>query len=236
MLGKYHHWTIIKSVVDRNRYGMVLAKCDCGKESIVDYHNIVYGTSKSCCYIDFRDTWKVRHGQSKQGKVTPEYRAWTGMKSRCYNKNRIAYKYYGGRGIKVCDRWKDSFELFLMDMGKKPSDKHSLDRINNDGNYEPSNCRWADSYEQVKNKRGTVMLTYSGKTQCLKDWCREYRIAAQTIRDGLKVFTFEEIMERVIHKKKCEQIIGSGVRLSIYKMNDYKNRGLSDIQNDQRHQ
>lgn len=84
---------------------------------------------------------------------TPEYRAWVCMKSRCKYVNNLMYSSWAGRGITVCDRWANSFENFFEDMGEKPSPKHSLDRINNDGNYEPSNCRWATSKEQAANKR-----------------------------------------------------------------------------------
>lgn len=89
------------------------------------------------------------HGMSN----TPEYKAWFEMKRRCYNKNRKGYKNYGGRGIKVCDRWLESFENFYEDMGDRPSPNHSLDRIDVNGNYEPSNCKWSDRTEQNYNQR-----------------------------------------------------------------------------------
>jgi hypothetical protein len=85
-------------------------------------------------------------------EVVPEYHAWRGMMSRCYNPKSSGYKYYGGRGITVCERWKNSSNSFMEDMGPRPSPKHSVDRINNDGNYEPSNCRWATWKEQANNK------------------------------------------------------------------------------------
>ena len=87
------------------------------------------------------------------GNKTPEYKAWQGMKDRCYNPNSHKYKWYGARGITVCERWRNSYHNFIDDMGLKPGKKLSLDRINNDGNYEPSNCRWTDYKTQNNNQR-----------------------------------------------------------------------------------
>lgn len=91
--------------------------------------------------------------QEKHGlKKTPEYSVWSAMKKRCYNQKSINYHLYGGSGVTVCDRWINSFNYFLEDMGQRPSKSHSIDRINNDGNYEPSNCRWATRQQQVINR------------------------------------------------------------------------------------
>jgi len=94
-------------------------------------------------------------------KSSAEYRCWSSLKSRCLNPKSSSFAYYGGRGISVCDRWRDSFEAFLADMGKKPSPRHSIDRIDNDGNYEPGNCRWATRAEQLANRR-PYKLTWIG--------------------------------------------------------------------------
>jgi len=96
----------------------------------------------------------------RKGSPPVEYAAWQNMKSRCYNHHLDSYHNYGGRGITVCDRWKDSFENFLSDMGLKPSSDYSLDRIDPDGNYEPSNCRWADTKTQTNNKRKSLDQIY----------------------------------------------------------------------------
>lgn len=96
---------------------------------------------------------KVKHGLGDKPWRIPEYGAWAAMKDRCRRKNHRQYAYYGGRGITVCDRWLKSYSNFLDDMGKRPSSDYSLDRINNSGNYEPGNCRWATRSEQNKNRR-----------------------------------------------------------------------------------
>lgn len=102
---------------------------------------------------------------------TSEYRAWINMRQRCFNERHSSYKYYGGRGITICDRWK-SFQNFISDMGMKPSSKHSIDRINNDGNYEPTNCRWATDLEQQNNSRQCRNIVYLGQQMTIMEAIR----------------------------------------------------------------
>lgn len=106
------------------------------------------------------------HGASR----TPEYRVWTGVIKRCENPRMESYPRYGGRGIRVCPAWRVSFIAFLRDMGPRPSPKHSLDRINNDGNYEPGNCRWATPEEQMRNTSDNRLLTWRGETHTVTEW------------------------------------------------------------------
>lgn len=137
-----------------------LCTCSCGSMAIVIAGHLRHNKAKSCGCLQREGAaqrarakpLRLRHGHAYFGRVTPVYQTWVGMIQRCTNQRGPGWKYYGGRGIKVCDRWLSSFENFLADMGEKPEGL-SLDRINNDGNYEPSNCRWATRSEQQKNRR-----------------------------------------------------------------------------------
>ncbi len=129
---------------------------------------------------------KVRHGNGRRGKRTPEYIAWGHMKSRCYIPTNASYKGHGGRGIIVCDRWLHSFENFLADMGERPSSKHSLDRFpDKNGNYEPSNCRWATPIEQSNNTRRNRIIVFNGQTKTASEWGRELGIYPEKIINRL---------------------------------------------------
>lgn len=117
---------------------------------------------------------KEIHGGASSGK-TPTYRCWLGIKKRCCNLKEPAYYKYGGRGIIVCERWINSFENFLADVGERPSSLHSLDRIDNDGNYEPGNVRWATSSEQARNRRSNHILSVGGVEKPMIEWCEQYK-------------------------------------------------------------
>lgn len=134
-------------------------RCDCGNVVTVLVPDLKSGNTSSCgCYkIEATKVANSTHGMSisvsRGRKATTEYQIWRGMKGRCELPKHASYKYYGARGIKVCDRWSSSFENFFADMGPRPSAKHSLDRIHNDGDYEPDNCRWATGKVQFRNQR-----------------------------------------------------------------------------------
>lgn len=133
--------------------GMVrwLCRCECGTTKLIQGSSLTNGYTKSCgCH---RNDNKRRHGHHTNTGKTGEYNSWCGMKQRCYNPGATQYKDYGGRGITVCERWRDSFENFLLDVGPSPGPGYSIDRINNDGNYEPGNVRWATAKEQAVNRR-----------------------------------------------------------------------------------
>ena len=135
-----------------------------------------------------------RHGDG-HGKFSPEYRAWQAMKRRCWNPNDVRYERYGGRGIKICDRWMSSYIDFLKDMGRKPTQKHTLDRINLDGNYEPSNCRWATPEQQMRNRRNNVVITINGISKSACEWAETTKVSAYVIRKRIhRGWTGEEAL------------------------------------------
>ena len=143
-----------------------------------------------------------RHGMTK----TPEYDAWKHMKDRCFNPNYQHYSHYGGRGIGVCDRWKNSFENFLADMGTKPSPKHSLDRIDNDGDYCPENCKWSTKKEQQNNQRNNKpLITIGSKTYTIAQWGIEMGYGKTVIYMRLKAgwSEYKAVMTPVKQRKSA---------------------------------
>lgn len=156
--------------------------CSCDESSVVlvQGRSLVNGGTRSCGCLasESTTTRSTTHGKSR----TSEYRVWAGMKDRCLNPNSRNFPDWGGRGIQVCQRWQESFEAFLEDVGLRPEKGMSLDRINNAGNYEPGNVRWATWEQQQNNRRSSSRLTYNGETKTLPQWAREFGLKRDTLQ------------------------------------------------------
>jgi len=169
---KFGRLTALKEV-DRDRHDqrMWLCRCDCDVEKVVGQNQLRSGKTQSCGCLQ-KDTMRAirtTHGDTVGAKPCAEYRAWRGMLSRCTLPNHPKYPSYGGRGIRVDDRWARSYESFLEDMGRRPSPQHSVDRKDVNGHYEPGNCQWATAKTQGRNRRITVKVTWAGEEMAMTD-------------------------------------------------------------------
>jgi hypothetical protein len=198
MIGKkYGILTVVSEVKERDKNGHILynVKCECGKEKQVLGSSLRTGGSRSCnkCSIltGSHGMWKSR-----------EFRIWQSMKDRCYNKNNVRYKNYGSRGVVVCDRWVNSFKNFYFDMGD--SNGLSIDRINVYGNYEPSNCRWANAKTQSRNRTNNTKFTYLNETLCMSEWCEKIKMPVSTFLNRInRGWSIEKTIETPVRKLKC---------------------------------
>ncbi len=177
-------------VGNRKGCALWLCECDCGREIVVLCNSLTRGNTKSCGCLSREKSAAIariigsknkRHGLHN----TPEYRAWASMKERCENPKCRNYANYGGRGISVCQRWRDSFEAFHEDVGDRLSPKHTIERINNAHGYEPGNCRWATMDEQANNKRTNRLIECDGVTRTVADWSRTTGLSTACIRGRL---------------------------------------------------
>ena len=191
--------TVLNEIEERDKNGWIMYNviCKCGKTKKVLGSSLRYGLSRSCnkCH-----TLTGSHGMYK----TKEFSKWGNMKDRCYNVNNPRYKNYGNRGIIVCERWKDSFKNFISDMGE--CNGLTLDRINVNGNYEPSNCRWATPKTQSRNRTNNTYFSYLGKTMCMSEWCEKIKMPMSTFNNRLiRGWSINKIIETPIvskHRKK----------------------------------
>jgi hypothetical protein len=180
---RYERWTLVERATGER----VLARCDCGTEKVVHFHNLRSGMSRSCGCLA-REVCSVR-ARTHGGTGTAMYRIWASMKSRCHGSPKLKqFKHYGGRGITVCPAWlgEGGFERFVADMGPRPSPKHSVDRIDNDGPYSPDNCRWATKREQARNTRRNVWLEHGGRRMLATDWAKELGISRQALEQRIR--------------------------------------------------
>ena len=194
----YGRLTVLKRVGTKYNSPLWECICVCGNIMFTVTSHLRSGNTFSCGCSRLNNKFRYRHGHagsnSSGKKPSPEYKTWSGMTKRCLNKKHKKYPDYGGRGISVCPRWLESFENFLEDMGIRPSSKHSIDRIDVNGNYEPNNCRWATTLEQAHNKRNNVFYEYEDKRQVLADWAREFGTCPSNINRFFKRgFDFSDV-------------------------------------------
>lgn len=181
---QFGRWTVVRRDALRNW----LCKCSCGTEKSVDGATLRNGHSTSCGCLRTEQVVAraTTHGMARLARVTPEWITWSSMRGRCSNRKSRDWKNYGGRGIKVCDRWLNSFANFFADMGPRPTPKHSIDRIDNDGPYSPDNCRWVTRTKQSRNRRSNRNISFNGKTRTLAEWGERAGIDPETISFRLK--------------------------------------------------
>ena len=163
-------------------------RCSCGKEKDIYKSSIIGGLTRSCgCLLEETrivtgsKATKTHGDASRQKGVAPEYDTYRSVLKRCYNPSQKHYKNYGGRGISVCQRWLDGYENFLADVGRKPGPRYSLDRINNNGDYEPGNVHWATPKQQGRNRRTNRKVQHNGETLCISEWAEKTGIPKATV-------------------------------------------------------
>ena len=205
---KFGRLTAIKYVgKNKNNYALWECKCDCGNTIVVTGHNLRNGNTKSCgCYNIDRIKERNRVLKRTHGETnTKLFHVWTGIKTRCNNKNAIGYHLYGGRGIEVCEEWSSSFEAFRdWAFANGYREELQIDRIDNNGNYEPDNCRWVTSKENNRNRRSNTLVTYKGETHCIADWADIIGMRYSILQNRLSNphFTLEQAFERPVRKRR----------------------------------
>lgn len=191
---EYNYLTVIGPAPDRPVSGkrpsvrsMSRCLCRCGQECVVSNSALVNNYTKSCGCL--QKEWAkshAKHGHNcSPDERTSEYNSWAAMLARVRNPNNPRWKHYGGRGITVCEEWED-FAAFLSDMGLKPGKGYSIDRIDNNGNYEPSNCRWATVEQQLENRENLHRFTFYGMTKTIKEWSEISGNSPKTIHSRLE--------------------------------------------------
>lgn len=195
----FGYLTVIERIAVKGGKAKWKCQCKCGNIVFPVAQALVLGTTKSCGCKRKSDfvTRNSSHGMSGN----PLFRIWQGMMNRCHNANNKDYASYGGRGIVVCDRWQEPAN-FIADMGNRPSSKHSIDRVDVNGNYEPGNCRWATPLEQGENKRNSHILTIGGEKIHLAEAARRFNMSESTIINRInRGATDEEAISKPISKK-----------------------------------
>ncbi len=198
---RYGRLTVVQEaeavILSGKRYRRILCVCDCGNETAVRVSGLRSGNVKSCGCI--HATRLLTHGHSR----SETYHTWQNIRTRCLNPNAPNYPSYGGSGIRVCERW-GNFEAFLADLGERPSPRHSIDRIDSEGDYTPENCRWATPKEQARNRSSNRILTYDGETLCLAEWAERIGMKPNALQARLNVsgYTVKEALTLPLGAKR----------------------------------
>ena len=176
--------------------------CDCGKTKLIQGSNMIRGHVMSCgCLL--AETHASRKGTTNGMRHNDVWRIWRGMIKRCTNPKAKNYPSYGGRGIKVCDSWLNSFDHFISDIGPRPSPSHSIDRKEVNGDYEPNNCRWATATEQANNRRCTHWIEFRGQKRTITEWSRDLGLTPTALRLRIEYgWDFERAMTQPGNRKK----------------------------------
>jgi hypothetical protein len=205
-LGSVFGQLTVCGTVDRTdpKHIKVPCICSCGKRTLSQIYHLRSGAAKSCGCTKPPRT----HGASRRGG-TPEYQSWRGMRERCSSSGHISYPWYGEQGVAVCDRW-SSFEMFLADMGRKPSPKHWIERLDNTRGYEPGNCVWALPKQQARNTSRNHVITAFGRTQVLQDWADQtglrYTTLLSRIRRGWSV---EDALNPELKERRLSRLLAA---------------------------
>lgn len=192
----------------KSRSHMWQCACDCGGQITTQERFLLKGGCRSCGCVRREKLSRLgrsmaTHGDSRVGKHSPEYECWSRIKARCHRLSHHHYGLYGGRGIQVCERWRNSFEAFLADVGRRPGPEYSLDRINTDGHYEPGNVRWATQTQQCRNRRNNRLLTFRGEIATLAEWAERSDIDQSTVGYRLRAgWPVERALTQEVRKHK----------------------------------
>jgi hypothetical protein len=213
---RFTRLVVIREAERRNGHRYWLCRCDCGTEKTVQKANLQSGTTRSCGCLQKEEITKRRtvHGHTvakRNGKVcqwSSEYTAWAQMKQRCYNPKEHNYARYGGRGIRVADEWRNNFEAFFAHIGPRPSELHSLDRIDNNKNYEPGNVRWATKAEQQQNRECARTVTIGDTVVPISALAKQCGIDTNVLAIRILVYGWSVERAMTTPKRKCTRRSG----------------------------
>ena len=203
-------WTVICSDTKKGNFTMWKCRCECGTTRSVPTGGLLHGNSKSCGCLHKEIVSKLF--RIRGDAQTKTYNAWRAMINRCYRENTQYWHIYGGRGIAVCNEWRESFDRFYQDMGDAPKGRYYLDRIDNNGNYCKENCRWATSAQNIRNRSNTFIIEWEGKKRLLVDVCDELGLRHATIyqRIAQRGWSVERALTPPRHYRTTPLVINKG--------------------------